>query len=156
MNGIITYGSLLNLDELEGLYENFEVFKVRVYGFRRHCGQESTFRKTDEYDAVLTVEPDEESWFNGLLITGFSDGEFEAYLDRESGYSIERVDGSDISFYEEYGIDLGEFEEIVVPIGEMELENPNPVPEYIELCTVGAFEHGSQFGRDFVLTTDWS
>lgn len=152
-SALITYGSLLAFDELTDVFADPETYPIRVSGYQRHFAQEAMVRTgADGERGVLTVEPDSESWFNGLLVTGFTADEYEAYVSRESGYHLTMVDSSALTFYEESPTE-DVLSDVRVPIGDEPLTDPTPIPAYANLCVSGAAEHGPQFLTDFLVTT---
>jgi len=153
VNGILTYGSLLNTDELEELFPEANYVPVRIDGYRRHFAQKSTFRDGENGErGVLAVEEDENSWCNGLLIYPIEQSEFDEYKERESGYEISEIEINCISPYKNHT--LPELTDVVIPCGARPLSNPKPIPTYAALCIEGAQEWGDQFVTDFLLTTD--
>ena len=153
MNGVLTYGSLLNPDERETVFSDANCIPVRIGGFRRHFAQKSTFREGDRGQrGVLTVDPDEEAWCNGLLVYPFTDAEFEEYKQRESGYEITSVDPDRIVGYDGYEVPE-ELTSVAIPCGARPLEDPTPIPSYAALCVEGARDIGDEFLADFLVTT---
>lgn len=153
MYAILTYGSLLNKNEIDGMFANTEKIPVKIKGYRRHFAQKSTFRTGEnEERGVLTVTPDKDSWCNGLLLIDISEAEYEEYKNRESGYTPETVPLKNIEAYPDYEIPH-EISEVLIPIGDRPLENPNPIPSYTQLCVTGAEMWGQQFLTDFLVTT---
>lgn len=57
MIGIITYGSLINPTEIESISSDISYKPVKINNYKRHFGQESTFRSGESgQKGVLTVE----------------------------------------------------------------------------------------------------
>lgn len=152
---ILVYGSLINLSELRQLYQSIDYVPVMVQGFRRHWRQEATWREGENGEkAVLTVSEGENSRINALLIEGLTKDEYKEYTNREKGYEIHVVDPNRISFYNKKW-NLSRIDSILTAVGKRPLNNPKPIPSYINLCVQGAFDHGPEFGVDFIQTTEW-
>jgi hypothetical protein len=151
---IITYGSLIDPDVLESEFGNISYVKIRLSGYRRHFAQRAEYREgEDGENCVASIERSQSDWVSALLVTGLTEDEYEAYLQREKGYNMEEIAPELIHFYDTEW-DLDRFDDILAPIGNNFVSSlPNPVPSYVQSCVEGAFKHGTKFGSDFVLTT---
>lgn len=153
MYAILTYGSLLNKNEINGMFADTKKIPVKIDGFKRHFAQKSTFRTGENGErGVLTVTPTEDEWCNGLLLIDISEDEYEEYKNRESGYTPITVPLENLESYSGYDIPEN-ISEVLIPVGDRPLSDPNPIPSYAQLCVDGAGMWGEEFLTDFLLTT---
>ncbi len=152
MKNLIVYGSLLNPDELEKHNISMEVIEfVKVKGYRRVFNQEPSWRKVDSnYRAVMNVEKEKGSWFNGLVIKGLTKEYIDDLDHRERGYDRIDVKEEDIVTYKGENID-----NCIVYVGKKGKQNNNIFPnkEYFKICLDGAKVHFEDFYRDYLDTT---
>jgi cation transport regulator ChaC len=155
VTGFVAYGSLMHPDELAAQCHGTRQVRVRVRGFRRNFSQEPSWRTgTGVERGVLTVQPSPGDWFNGILVSD-ADAEVLRSLDhRERGYSREAVPATRIEAYDP--ADSAQITAaVVVHAGLPDKYNSELLPNssYLELCTDAAARWGSDFARDFRLTT---
>jgi gamma-glutamylcyclotransferase (GGCT)/AIG2-like uncharacterized protein YtfP len=149
MQKLIVYGSLLNEEELQnqGLWGH-NVVPVKVFGFKRVFNQEPSYRilKSQER-AVLSIEFQNNSWFNGIMIKDLDEAFFEALDMREIGYERIKVE------CKTYSGDF--FNDCFVYLGRNDKKNSEilPNPEYLNLCLEGAKQISEEFYQDFINTT---
>ena len=155
MAGFIAYGSLMHPDELAAQCRGAGRVRVRVRGFRRSFSQEPSWRTgTGAERGVLTVQPSRGDWFNGILVSD-ADADVLRSLDhRERGYSREAVPATHIEAYDPE--DSAQITPaVIIYAGLPDKYNSELLPNstYLELCTDAAACWGSDFARDFRLTT---
>ncbi|HSK18572.1 MAG TPA: hypothetical protein VK912_05490 [Longimicrobiales bacterium] len=142
-------------DELATQCRGTSHVRVRVCGFRRSFSQEPAWRTgTGAERGVLTVQPSPGDWFNGILVSGVDAGVIRSLDHRERGYSREAVPTTRIETYDPE--DSGQITAaVVVYAGLPDRYNSELLPNstYLELCTDAAARWGSDFARDFRLTT---
>ena len=96
MSGIIAYGSLMSVAELErhGIRRT-NAYPVIVLGFRRSFSQEPSWRKgVGNKRGVLTVSPNDQASMSAILISEVSGAAFAVLDERERGYdrvSVQKV-----------------------------------------------------------------
>ena len=154
MLGIITYGSLINTQEVEKLREHpTHVIPIKLETFKRSFNQRPAWRKsTGEHSAVLNVETSAQNWLNAVCYC-YTDFDFTTLDDRERGYSRTAVQPDKISYYQ--GHNLPELEKVSIYLGKTEyLSNTLlPNPDYLDICLRGAKNWGEDFYYDFLNTT---
>lgn len=149
MHKLVVYGSLMNLDELQeqGLGAH-NIEPIKVFGYKRIFNQEPSYRMIDSMSrAVLSVQKDENAWFNAVLIKDIDEAFFEALDMREIGYERIKVDVKTYSgnFYKECFMYMGKLEK--------RSDEITPNIDYQKLCALGAKEFGEEFYKDFIQTT---
>lgn len=148
---LFVYGSLMSAEELDSMFENYDVTKVRVDGYVRDFSKEAnSWGPEDEATGVLGIREREGEWCNGLIVEGVTEEELERYDDRETGYDIEPVDPERITPYN------GSSEvpdEVLTAVRDWTMDEPNPHPEYCQLCVDAAASYGQPFLRDFLRST---
>ncbi len=149
---LIVYGSLLNPKELEKHSINMDrVEFVKIKGYRRVFNQEPSWRKIDSnYRAVMNVEKEKDSWFNGLVIKGLTKEYIDDLDQRERGYDRVDIRKADVVTYKGKNID-----KCIVYVGKKGKQNNNILPnkEYFKICLDGAKSHFGDFYIDYVSTT---
>lgn len=162
---VITYGSLLHPADLEDLFGDIEgrVAPVKVHGFARIFNQEASWRDTHEDQrAVLNVRHADDAWFNGVLVTGLSQTEFQEYRKRERGYRLLEVESDEIERYDTASLDTEIVSEtasfanhdlFLTTIGKKTRDDIQPIDEYVDLCRDGARQWGETFEDDFLRKT---
>jgi hypothetical protein len=152
MYNLVVYGSLLNPKELEK--HNIDIDKiefVKVKGFKRIFNQEPSWRKVDsQYRAVMNIEPDENSWFNAILIKGLNEDDIKELDYRERGYDRTNIPTQDIQNYD--GKNIGN---CIVYKGKANKQNNHIFPnqEYFNICLEGAKSHFDEFAIDYINST---
>lgn len=155
MKTILSYGSLINPNEINSIAPEASYIPVKINNFRRHFGQKSMFRKGENGErGVLTVEKDNSSWCNGVLLYNLEKDYITQYEERESGYNIKNVDINTITSYSGYNIP-DNINKCYIAVGKRPLKNPEPIPKYVELCLNGAKHFGNKYLTDFLITTDY-
>lgn len=161
MRGVIGYGSLLNPDEVDRMFGCAveELVPVCVDGYRRSFAQKSLVREGGDGErAILRVDPSSDDWFNAVVIP-LEGIEYENYLGREAGYTVESVDPEKITTYQDGVLNVDRdfkselYDSFVTAVGDRPLENPDPIPTYLTVCVEGALYWGDRFLRDFFVTT---
>lgn len=150
---IIVYGSLLNKSELDSVFDvtESEYIPVKIEGFKRSFNQSVTWREGENGErGVLTVFPDENAWINAVIVQNVPEKQFEAYCQREQGYTIVTVPSEKIT---PYSADSQITQSAEIAVGVLWLDSVEPVPEYKELCLEGAKFWGDEFYSDFIETT---
>lgn len=152
---IFSYGSLIHPAELERQFpdSHADAFPVKLDGFRRSFGQRADFRvgKNGEL-GVMTLEEDEEAWVNGVVVPSVGDERLAEYRDRESGYEIREVSGDRVEPYED-GDEFDDSGQLLLAVGDLANDDPEPIPSYAALVTNGATLWGDEFLADFLVTT---
>lgn len=149
MQKLIVYGSLINEEELQNqglIGHNIE--PVKVFGYKRVFNQEPSYRMIDSNDrAVLSIEVNNSSWFNAMMIKDLDEAFIEALDMREIGYERIRVECKSYSgnFYKDCFVYLGRSDK------KNDVLHPNK--DYLELCLEGAKEISEEFYQDFINTT---
>jgi len=154
MLGIITYGSLINTQEIEKQQDDpTHIIPVKLETFKRSFNQRPAWRKsTGEYSAVLNVQISEQNWLNGVCYC-YADFDFTTLDNRERGYSRTVVPPDKINGYQ--GHRLPDLAGIFIYLGKKEYEHSTllPNPDYLDICLKGAKNWGEDFYRDFLNTT---
>lgn len=86
------------------------------------------------------------------MLYDLTDDYIQSYTKRESGYNIVNVSQENIESYPSYELP-SKFKKLYIAIGDRPLENPEPIPSYLELCLKGAKNYGYKYFTDFVITT---
>lgn len=154
MLGIITYGSLINPQEAEGMgTPPAHIIPLKLDTFKRSFSQKPAWRKsTSKNSAVLNVRRSEQDWLNAVCYC-FHDFDFTALDKRERGYFRTVVQHEKVRCYQGYG--LPELRELSIYLGKTEYQNDTilPNPDYLDICLRGAKNWGKYFYRDFLNTT---
>lgn len=155
MDGIIVYGSLLSVDELEDVFGSTADFTpVKVFGWRRCFNQKADVRSPEDgAQGVMNVVSDASSWFNGVLVSNLSESSITRYRERETGYELKSVEGDQIQPYNSDGYTVDVDKDYRVASGRRFMENPEPIPSYATVCVEGAAEWGDKFLADFLVQT---
>lgn len=157
MPAFVAYGSLMDPDELAQHCRGADVdlLRVRVRGFRRSFSQEPSWRTGAGAErGVLTVQPSRGDWFNGILVSDAAADVLRSLDYRERGYSRQAVSATHIEAYDPE--DSARITAaVVVYAGIPDKYNDALLPNsaYLKLCTDAAAHWGSDFARDFLLTT---
>lgn len=156
MPGLIAYGSLMSVAELERLeLRAADVFSVTVAGFRRSFSQEPSWRKgTGNRRGVLTVAINDQASLNAILISDVPGPVFAALDHRERGYDRVCVPQSQIRAFEDTERDTNQ-SEVFIYIGKPDHVNSElePNPDYLNLCVNAACDWGDRFRDAFLETT---
>lgn len=154
MLGIITYGSLINTQEVERQQPTpAQVIPIKLETYKRSFNQRPAWREsTGQNSAVLNVQTSGQSWLNGVCYC-FRDYDFAALDIRERGYSRTTVPLDKVNCYQ--GYNLPELEKMSIYLGKSEyLSNTLlPNPDYLDICLRGAKNWGEIFYQDFLNTT---
>lgn len=153
MDSVIVYGSLLDPDAITDVFGgNATTTLVKVHGYRRCFDQRAAYRDDEGgANAVLNVVPDEATWHNAVLVSGFDAEHAERYREREAGYDLVSVPMDRIEPYGEET--LPEVDETYIAKGQRFTEYPRPIPSYVAECLEGAESWGEEFLADFVVQT---
>lgn len=156
---LIVYGSLIKTKELKDTVDLEkdieELIPVRVRNFRRLFNKISSRRSGEGNKiAVLNVEytGSENDFFNGVLLTRISRRAEIAFNQRESGYTVMKVNPCYISSYDTT-LEINEEACIYTAVDYMKSKNIDPIPGYARLCLRGAKEWGEKFLHDFIEST---
>lgn len=148
---IFVYGSLMSVDELKSMFDDYEYMRVKAAGFMRDFSKEAhSWGPDGEKTGVMAIRRMKEESCNGLLVTGITKNELKDYSERETGYDIEEIDTTKLEPYES-GKKIPET--VLTAIVDWELDEPNTDEEYYELCIAAASSHGTEFLEDFFKTT---
>jgi cation transport regulator ChaC len=150
---LIVYGSLLNPKELAK--QNVDINNiefVKVQGFRRIFNQEPSWRKVNSINrAVMNIQKDKNSWFNGIAIKGLTKEHIEDLDKRERGYNKVVIKDGDVVTY-----DNKVLKNCIVYVGKEGKQNSKILPnkEYFNICLEGAKAHFEEFYQDYIKTTN--
>lgn len=153
MKYLFTYGSLIHPNETNR--HAFKVKKripVKIFGYERIFNQAVTYRKANGIKAaVLNVVKKENTWINGVLLSGFSKKYHDEIDKRESGYDRIKIPKENIIRYDKKLVKS----DCYMYIGKKGNQDDKilPIDDYLTLCLKGAKTFGKDFYRDFLFTT---
>ncbi len=157
MSGLIAYGSLMSVAELERHgFRCAGACPVTVLGFRRSFSQEPSWRKgAGNRRGVLTVSPRRHASMNAILVSGVSKSAFAAFGHRERGYDPVRVPMRQVQPFGDVRTDLVDPEKLFIYVGKPHKLNRELEPNraYLELCLNAARDWGEAFLEVFRKTT---
>lgn len=157
--GVLVYGSLLHEPTLSATLSATTVadaIPVKVHGYRRRFDKASAHREgVDGETAILNVAPESGEWLNAVLVPDVPDDEFTEYRKREYRYDLVDVPPSDLRPYDAAdATTVGRLDERLIATSEGGLDDPEPIPYYVDKCVEGARGWGEGFLTDFLVTTD--
>ncbi len=154
MLGIITYGSLINPQETEGMDSPpIHIIPLKLDTFKRSFNQQPAWRQgIGKNSAVLNARTSAMNWMNAVCYC-FDDFDFTALDKRERGYTRTAVHDDQVSCYQ--GHNLPKLKEMSIYLGKEEYQNDTILPNsnYLDICLRGAKNWGEDFYRDFLTTT---
>lgn len=154
MIGLLVYGSLINIKELEKYSLSAKTYiPVRINGYKRIFNQEPSWRRNEgNHIGVLNLEYSGNSWINALYIS-LKDNELEMFDIREKGYNKNKIPLKNIEYY--FDDEIPENTLLYTYIGKDEKINNTIMPnhEYLNICLNGAEFFGDEFYDDFLSTT---
>lgn len=148
---LFVYGSLMPVDELDSIFDDYEYMRVKADGFMRDFSKEAhSWGPDGENTGVMALKRIENEMCNGILVMGVNENELEVYSERETGYNIETIDSTKLTPYDS-SRDVPD--DVLTAIVDWELDEPNTHEGYCELCIEAASSHGQEFLKDFLETT---
>ena len=157
MSGMIAYGSLMSMAELErhGIRRR-AACPVTVLGFRRSFSQEPSWREgTGSRRGVLTVSPSDRDSINAILISEVSESTLAELDERERGYDRVAVQESKILPSGVCRPGRIRRNDVFIYVGKPHKSNSGlrPNAEYLRLCSEAAGDWGEAFRETFRKTT---
>lgn len=154
---VFVYGSLMDMAEIEKVFPDYTtIILAKLEGYVRDFSKASWSWGDDENEdvGVLSIREADDEWCNGLLVTGISEESFEAYVEREGGYSVEQIPTKNVSLYSSTRLSSDVVIYTAIRSPERVLSPDGRVPEkYKQLCYNAAKEYGDKFYTNFKNTT---
>lgn len=155
---LFVYGSFIHPENIRKVFSRTgKIIPVQLEGYERKCNHQAVnIQGKNGETAVFNIYEKDNSFINGVLIQGLSEvDEWIDYRKREIGYDIVKVPNSQLTLYSK---DIEKHLEVENELtytakGERILENPQPIPWYIEMCVNGAEKWGQVFKKDFISTS---
>ncbi len=160
MDAVVTYGSLINQEQLCAKSHLLaEACPVVVKGYRRVFNQEPSWREGHhKHRAVLNVIQSDGDYFNGLLVNLQNSDNFYELDKRERGYDRVPISPSHVIYpgnRRRLVCSERPLEHVYIYFGKLEKRNNNILPNktYLDLCLRGARHWGEEFYEQFLQTT---
>ena len=123
-------------------------------GYRRHYGQESEWRTTEDGKTgnVLTVTNHPAYRCNVVVLSGVQEAELEAYRERETGYDVHTIGRASLTGFKD-PLPSHFPDEYLLPVGAWKLDEWRPLQSYLQHCDSAAAAHNEEFYDAFIRTT---